>query len=135
MDIQANIDEGRVLVKTLLEKPPVEFTRGSLDIPDESGIYAFSAKGEERFLYVGQSTKGLKSRMTDHWAGAGGADLSCKLRDKGKFGSLSDAKKWIRKNVCIQYLTSTELEWISHDLNITLAEHFAIAVLRPTLNK
>ena len=135
VDIQANIGDGCTLVKTLLEKPPVRFTSGTLDIPDESGIYVFSATSEESFLYVGKSVKGVKSRVRDHWAGITGSDLSRNLYENRGFGSLADAREWIREKVCIQYLTSDELEWISHDMNITLAEHFVIAVLRPTLNK
>ena len=135
MDIETNIDEGRTLVETLLAKLPVQVTGGNLDIPDESGIYVFSATSEEGFLYVGKSAKGIKSRVKDHWAGITGSDLSRNLYQNRRLGSLVDAREWIRKRVCIQYLTSNELERISHDMNITLAEHFVIAVLRPTLNK
>ena len=131
MDLQKNIDEGSAMVEKLLDKPGIPFTGGTIrEIPDESGIYVFSNLRTEETLYVGQSKKGLMSRMKDHWAGTTSSDLAKALLREGIAQSLIESRDWIRDKVAIRWLTYDEL-----GMDIKFAEHFAIGALRPKLNK
>ena len=128
-NLGANIEEGHSMVKGLLEKPQIRFSGGTMyEVPDESGIYVFSNRVEEA-LYIGQSRKGIRSRMKDHWAGTTSSDLAETLVKKGYYRDKSESRDWSKDNVVIRYMTSAEL-----NMDIKWAEHFAIGALRPKLN-
>ena len=71
IDLHATIDEGCLLVESLLAKQPVQFRDPTVaEIPRESGIYLFSNRATGEILYVGEShtgTRGLRGRVYDHW--------------------------------------------------------------------
>ena len=128
-NMEENIEDGRSMLKALLAKPPIPFSGGTMyEVPDESGVYVFSTQVEE-VLYVGQSRKGIRSRMKDHWAGTTSSDLAETLVKKGHSHDKSGSRDWIRNNVVIRYTPSVEL-----NMDIKWAEHFAIGALRPKLN-
>ena len=81
-------------------------------------------------LYVGQTKKGVKSHLRDHWDGPTSSDLSNRLVMEGLVGSVAEGRAWIKENVSIRWLTRHELGTC-----IKWAEHFAIAALRPKFNK
>ena len=133
LNIDKNIDEGRDMVERLLSRPPVRFVSGSTGVPNESGVYGLFSKADEGVgapLYVGISNVGMRNRLRDHWAGITSSDFSLKLTMEGVVSDKTEGRNWIRENVVIRYLVKSEF-----DMDIKIAEHFAIAVLRPKFNK
>ena len=133
LNIEKNIDEGRDLVERLLLCPPVRFVSGSVGVPNESGIYGLFHKADEGIgtpLYIGISNAGIRNRLRDHWAGITSSDFSLKLATERVVSDKTEGRNWTRENVVIRYLLKREF-----DMDIKIAEHFAIAVLRPKFNK
>ena len=128
--IQSHIAEGVSLVDALLACRQVPFQGRTVDAPDESGIYVISDWRTNELLYVGQTGKGIKSRLKDHWAGDASSDLAKRLVVEGVAENIPEGREWIVDNVAIRWLTANDL-----DTCIKWAEHFAIAVLRPKFNK
>ena len=130
MAIRTHIAEGVSLVDALLARQQVPLRGRTVETPDEGGIYVFSDRRTNEFLYVGQTTKGIKSRLKDHWDGATASDLAKRLVIDGVAESVSEGREWMVDNVAIRWMTVNDL-----DTPIKWAEHFAIAVLRPRFNK
>lgn len=84
----------------------------------------------KEMLYLGQTQKGVRSRLKDHWDGITSSDFSKRLVVDGVVESVNEGRKWIRENVGIRWITSNEL-----GMCIKWAEYFAIGVLRPRFNK
>ena len=128
--IEMRIAEGRKLVETVLERRTVNFESRTVETPDESGMYVFSHRRTHEILYVGQSAKGIKSRLREHWDGITASDLTGRLVAEGVAENKSQGREWIRNNVAIHWMTINEF-----DTPIKWVEYFAIAVLRPKFNK
>lgn len=99
------------------------------EIPDDAGIYAFSDRRTEQIVYVGQSKKGLRGRVRDHWDGITPSDLAGKLVKLKIARDVRQGRSWIKDNIVIRWLTTDEFE-----MNIDFAEHFVIGTLRPPFN-
>ena len=128
--VQENIDEQCRVVETLLAQQQVVFEGRTVKTTDDMGMYVFSDRHTNEILYVGQTRKGVKSRLRDHWDGPTSSDLSNRLVVKGLVGSVVEGRTWIKENVSIRWLSGDELGTC-----IKWAEHFAIATLRPRFNK
>ena len=131
MNAQTYIDEGRGMMERLLECSPVPFDGASVnEVPERGGVYLFSNRVTGVALYVGQSQKGIRSRMKDHWAGTARSDLAKELKRQRVADDRSESQEWIKSLVDIRFLTNEEL-----GMDARWAEHFLIAALRPQLNK
>ena len=128
--IRTHITEGISLVEALLAQQQVPLRGRTVETPDVGGIYLFSDRRTNEFLYVGQTTKGIRSRLKDHWDGATASDLAKRLVVDGVAESVSEGREWMVGNVAIRWMTVKDLE-----TPIKWAEHFAIAALRPRFNK
>ena len=128
--IQAHIADGVSLVNALLARPQVPFQGRTIEAPDESGIYLFSDRRTNEHLYVGQTGKGIKSRLKDHWDGNASSDMTMRLVEDGVVENTPKGKEWIMHNVAVRWLKASEL-----DTCLNWAEHFAIAVIRPKFNR
>ena len=89
-----------------------------------------SDRRTNEFLHVGQTKKGIKSRLKDHWDGTTSSDLAKRLVIDGVVESIPEGREWMVDNVAVRWMTVDEL-----DTSIQWAEHFVIAALRPMLNK
>ncbi|MDE2861028.1 MAG: GIY-YIG nuclease family protein [Chloroflexota bacterium] len=119
------------MVEQLLECSPIPFQGATVnEVPDNGGVYLFSNRETGEALYVGQSQKGIRSRLKDHWAGTDSSDLARELVRQRVANDRSESQEWIKSNVDLRFLTSEEL-----GMEVKWAEHFAIGALRPKLNK
>ena len=114
----------------LLARRQLLFQGRTVETPYESGIYLLSDRRTNEMLYVGQTRKGIKSRLKDHWDGATSSDLANRLVAEGVVQTISEGRSWMVDNVAIRWMTVNDLITC-----IKWAEHFAIAVLRPRFNK
>ena len=128
--VQENIHEQSRVVETLLGQHQIVFESRTVETTDEMGIYVFSNRHTNEILYVGQTRKGIQSRLKDHWDGPTSSDLSNRLVMEGLARNVAEGRAWIKENVSIRCLTGDELGTC-----IKWAEHFAIAALRPKFNK
>ena len=128
--IHTHIADGVSLVDALLARRQVPFQGRTVEAPEVSGIYLFSDRRTNEFLYVGQTGKGIRSRLRDHWDGNASSDLAMRLVEDGVVENIPKGKEWIVDNIAVRWSTANEL-----DTCLKWAEHFAIAVLRPRFNK
>ena len=130
--LESAIDEGRSVLSDLLRSDAIPF-RGmtGITLPEESGIYVIVHQKTGIFLYAGETDKGLKSRI---WAGHrtanGKSDLAQILVNNNIVKTIADGRKWMEDRCVVLYLTKSEF-----DMNVKIAEHFIISVLRPIFNK
>ena len=117
-------------MEVLLECSQVAFEGRTVEVPDEAGIYLFSSRRTDEMLYAGQTKKGIKSRLIDHWDGAASSDLARKLIMERVVENISESRAWIKNNVSVRWIVGDDL-----GDSVQWAEHFAIAVLRPKLNR
>ena len=129
-NLQEGVDKQYRLVETLLAKRQVAFQGRTVEASEEMGIYFLSDRHTNEILYVGRTTKGVISRLKDHWDGPTSSDLSNMLVSQWVVDSIAEGRRWIKDNVYVRWLNRNEL-----DTCIRWAEHIAIAVLRPKLNK
>ena len=129
-NIQTHIAECVSLLEALLTRRQVHFQGRTVNASDEGGIYVFSDRRTNELLYVGQTRKGIKSRLKDHWDGATSSDLAKRLVMEGVVANISEGRGWMVDNVAIRWMTVSDLETC-----LNWAEHFAIGALRPRFNK
>ena len=133
MNIQARIDEGRMVVEALLSKQPISFKdMNSQTIPAERGIYAIKNCSTKQFLYAGKSERLQRRIWEDHRSGNAQSDLAQILVNDKEISAQkpAQARGWMEDH-CVAYcMTTSQLS-----MDIKWAEHFVIAVLRPIYNK
>lgn len=126
------IDEGRSVLKNLLSGNAVPF-RGMTGstLPRKPGIYAIVDQKTGEFLYAGMTHKGLKDRIwVGHRTVGGGSDLAQVLVKNNIAKTLREGREWMEERCAVLYLTEDELI-----VDIKIAEHFIISILRPKFNK
>ena len=130
--LESAIAEGRSVLSDLLRSDAIPF-RGMTGntLPEKSGIYVIVHQRTGTFLYAGMTNKGLKSRIwTGHRTVRGGSDLAQILVDNNVVKTHLEGRKWMEDRCAVLYLTEDDV-----DMDIKIAEHFIIFVLRPILNK
>lgn len=126
------IDEGRSVLKNLLSGNVIPF-RGMTGnmLPQKPGIYAIVDQKTGEFLYAGMTHKGLKKRIgVGHRTVGGGSDLAQILVNNNIARTRLEGRKWMEERCAVLYLTGDELV-----VDIKIAEHFIISILRPKFNK
>ena len=107
MNIQARIDEGRMVVEKLLSEQPIPF-KGMCKqmIPTKHGIYAIKNCSTEQFLYAGKSEKakdGLRSRSCDsHLYGNDKSDFAEILVNDRNISvqNRAQGREWMKGQLC-----------------------------------
>ena len=126
------IDEARSVLKNLLSGDAVPF-RGMTGntLPRKPGIYAIVNQKTGEFLYAGMTHKGLKDRIwVGHRTVGGGSDLAQILVKNNIAKTRREGRKWMEERCAVLYLTEDDLI-----VDIKIAEHFIISILRPKFNK
>ena len=80
----------------------VVFEGRTVELTDGMGIYMLSDRHTNEILYVGQTRKGVKSRLRDYWDGRTPSDLSNRLVMKGLVENVAEGRAWIKDNVSIR---------------------------------
>ena len=118
------------MLKRLLAKPRYRFAdTSSGKIPKEPGIYVIHNKRVNAIIYAGR-TKNLRRRLLgNHKRGnVRGSQFRKALGRNFTLNSENEITNYILKNCSFQFMVVDEFE------EIVRLEHFAMAVLSPTLN-
>ena len=108
--VQAHIDGQCRLVETLLAQRQVVFEGRTVETTEEMGIYLLADRHTGEILYIGQTRKGVKSCLRDHWDGPTSYDLSNKLVAEAVVNSIVEGRAWIKDHVSIRWLTGGKLD-------------------------
>jgi hypothetical protein len=114
------------LFQSLIQATPVS-VRDAVP-PSKNGVYAFSIDGE--IVYVGEAagTLGLWDRIKrKHVSGDEGHVLQSEFEQK--FPDRLERREFIKTSVFVQWIE------VPDSLMVSVVEKFAIAVLKPRLNK
>jgi len=129
-EIEKNMALYRDRLQHLLDSPIHEFSRSDRkEIPDVPGVYIVYDKTKRQILYVGESGDLRRRLFGDHRAGnRRGSAFRRALSRWKKMEDEKEIKEYIVQNCSFQILP------VPDKLRRKRFEHFAIAVLSPTLN-
>ena len=132
--LEARISEGREVVARInrARKRPFEGLTPSM-LPDRPGIYVITTTSGD-ILRAGRTVKQtLRDRIyRNHLMGNQQGNLRSQLVAAALCADMPQAKRWIRQHCLVQWLEKTHLDGLGVD--IRWAEHFLLAVLRPTFS-
>ena len=133
-DLEARITQGREVVARITRAKKQSFNglKPSM-LPDRPGIYVITTTDGE-ILRAGRTDKQtLRGRIyRNHLMGNQKGNLRSQLVGAGICPDIDQAKDWIRQHCLVQWLEKTHLDGLGVD--IRWAEHFLLAVLRPTFS-
>jgi len=128
-EIEANIAKHKEKLNKLLSGDAYLFSSERKQITEDAGVYIIYDKTEGKVLYVGESDNLRRRLFTDHKSGNRRGSAFRRAISKWKD---IDNETVIRQ--CIVQNFSFRVLPISDKLERKRLEHFAIAVLAPTLN-
>ena len=130
---QEHINEGRQVIEEIVKADRYWFRDLTPSkLPGGPGIYVITTDSGE-ILRAGKTTATLRQRIyQNHLMGNQGGNLRTQLVSAGVCSDLEEAKNWIREHCAVQFLEEDALDTMG--IQINWAEHFMLAVLRPTFS-